>query len=335
MPSFTVNPLDLMGYCYLMTSQRWTDPCYLSLLKEYWEANMNRQIPGLTIKAGIHLKPDYNQLLVDVFILLESVRGVLTPHLFMNREPLPTLPETMLVSASPEEWSDPQKFAKIKFGKYTCSLPDQQILKIMPLVLMIIIHTAKRMNDGFKGSLVPDRTVLVNEQSPWFPYTFCLAEHLAPGKVHPDFNLSKPEIAKDILDKPISSEDPAKWGSSIEPFLQVFLAEIKASGFFPLDMPFNDVLRYATDMGKCILGSTGLHKDYFDSVKTLVRDGFIDPALPAPYLTPKGLFLRDLLWEARPLNIKLFITIPSSPIGVGARIKLGDVSQIGGNVAQR
>ncbi len=339
MSSFNVGANDVTQHCHLLTPDRWSDPAYLALVKDFWARNMASRYGEARLNLVIDVLPDFKTLNNEILVILEINRGNLTPHLLVNRTPTPSIPDAMFITGDATTWCNPEKLNGIAMCPGYTNDPRGFDKQLVAHLIFMLVHAARRMADGVRGGSDGNNVVLP-EQSQFFHSTLAVSYLISCNGNETGFRLPEPDVVKDLMSGTINDVgvdgmmSMVFGGQSIEQFFNSFLRDVKANGIFPLDFALNDLIRLSTSMAKLAAMSWYTGEKY-SSARDLYFAKLIDPSLPAPYLTPRGKVLRDMIWKLGLRQLPLFAGIPSQPMGLGFRKPISEIVQISGSIKQK
>ncbi|MFX0099283.1 MAG: hypothetical protein ACFFCS_06840 [Candidatus Hodarchaeota archaeon] len=338
MAEFSVGRDTVAMFSHLLDKDIWTNLKFLSLLKEFADTNIPTYENDLTINVGFHVLPDFETLTEELLVILQIHHNVAYPHLFINREPLFTIPNLLLFRGYQNQWQAGAKDCTL--GNDLCPRKDPQLYANM---LFLLVHVARRMNDGFRGNSTDPRAVVsIMDESAFFDLTRSTGELLRGEGCSPDFNVQKPNIMQDIMGVKCGDITPDTMeqltnmlaGMPVNQFLTGFLPCIKASHHVSSNIAVNDMMTISTSMAKVALNATPFYKSpAYQEAKYLIQEGFINPRLPVPHLPPKGLFLRNLLLQMGIKNMAAFANNKIKPLGLGVRTPISEVESMSGSVS--
>ncbi len=336
MSSFNVGSNDVVRFCHLLTPDRWSNPMYLALVKDFWTRNMASNFKHVNLNFVIDVLPDFKILDKEIVVILEISRGNLIPHFLENRAPTAAIPNAMFVTAAASTWCDPAKLNGISMSPGPTNDPRGFDKQLIANLIFMLVHAARHMADGVTGSS-DERAVIASQQSQFYRSTLAVNYLISCRGNAAGFRLPDPDVVKDIMGVPITKADVDSvvstiFGSqSIEAFFNNYLRTVKDTGLFPPEFPLNDLLRLTAGMAK-LAAMSWYDGEKYSAARDLFFAKLLDPELPAPHLTPRGKALRDLIW---PLGLRLlpaFAKLPAQPMGLGMRTPISEIQQIGGNM---
>ncbi len=151
-----------------LSHERWRNYQFLTLIKEYWKANF-LHIPYYgEITYIFWLFPDPPDVEDHLVVYFDIKHDNLIPHLIRGQIPKRTLENSILFCGFPASFNIPEKSNLLEIIPNLNAFQMNNLANVYGAIFQLLSKVAIRMDEGFKGNLVPENNVRVQEQSSFY-----------------------------------------------------------------------------------------------------------------------------------------------------------------------